>query len=77
MDFLDILITAKDENGEGLSDLAIRAEVDTFLFEGKPQKTSVSRRQRWYKNFFNLHVCLVCVFVFNKSRLFEHYALIT
>lgn len=35
LDFLDILITAKDENGEGLSDLDIRAEVDTFLFEGK------------------------------------------
>lgn len=34
LDFLDILITAKDENGEGLSDLDIRAEVDTFLFEG-------------------------------------------
>lgn len=34
LDFLDILITAKDENGEGLSDPDIRAEVDTFLFEG-------------------------------------------
>ncbi|XP_052715318.1 cytochrome P450 4F2-like [Crassostrea angulata] len=34
LDFLDILITAKDENGEGLSDLDIRAEVDTYLFEG-------------------------------------------
>ncbi|KAK3084660.1 hypothetical protein FSP39_017089 [Pinctada imbricata] len=34
LDFLDILVTAKDENGEGLSDLDIRAEVDTFLFEG-------------------------------------------
>ncbi|KAK3084838.1 hypothetical protein FSP39_019991 [Pinctada imbricata] len=34
LDFLDILVTAKDVNGEGLSDLEIRAEVDTFLFEG-------------------------------------------
>ncbi|XP_061189752.1 cytochrome P450 4F2-like [Saccostrea echinata] len=34
LDFLDILITAKDENGEGLNDQDIRAEVDTFLFEG-------------------------------------------
>ncbi|XP_062588046.1 ultra-long-chain fatty acid omega-hydroxylase-like [Saccostrea cucullata] len=33
-DFLDILITAKDENGKGLSPEEIRAEVDTFLFEG-------------------------------------------
>ena len=34
LDFLDILLTAKDENGVGLSPLEIRNEVDTFLFEG-------------------------------------------
>ncbi|KAH3871925.1 cytochrome P450 4F1-like isoform X2 [Dreissena polymorpha] len=34
LDFLDILLTAKDDNGLGLSDLDIRNEVDTFLFEG-------------------------------------------
>lgn len=34
LDFLDILLTAKDEQGLGLSDLDIRNEVDTFLFEG-------------------------------------------
>ncbi|XP_041376951.1 cytochrome P450 4F6-like [Gigantopelta aegis] len=34
LDFLDILLTAKDENGVGLSTLEIRNEVDTFLFEG-------------------------------------------
>ena len=34
LDFLDILLTARDENGKGLSPLDIRNEVDTFLFEG-------------------------------------------
>ncbi|KAK0061634.1 cytochrome P450 4F22 [Biomphalaria pfeifferi] len=33
-DFLDILLTARDEDGQGLSPLEIRNEVDTFLFEG-------------------------------------------
>ncbi|XP_060571286.1 cytochrome P450 4F12-like [Ruditapes philippinarum] len=34
LDFLDILLTAKDEQGRGLSPQEIQNEVDTFTFEG-------------------------------------------
>ena len=34
LDFLDILLTARDDDGCGLSDQEIQDEVDTFLFEG-------------------------------------------
>ncbi|XP_001375144.1 cytochrome P450 4A6-like [Monodelphis domestica] len=34
LDFLDILLCSKTENGDSLSDKELRAEVDTFMFEG-------------------------------------------
>ncbi|XP_072347360.1 cytochrome P450 4F3 isoform X2 [Scyliorhinus torazame] len=34
MDFLDILLLSKDEDGNGLSDEAVQSEADTFMFEG-------------------------------------------
>nr|KAG5710945.1 hypothetical protein BaRGS_013679 [Batillaria attramentaria] len=32
LDFLDILLTAKDDSGQGMTSLDIRTEVDTFMF---------------------------------------------
>jgi len=35
LDFLDVLLTARDSDGQGLTDQEIRDEADTFLFEGQ------------------------------------------
>nr|KAG5698942.1 hypothetical protein BaRGS_024863 [Batillaria attramentaria] len=40
LSFVDILLTAKDEDGNGMTPLEIRNEADTFLFEGFDTTTS-------------------------------------
>uniref|UniRef100_A0A8C8RAZ3 Cytochrome P450 4B1-like n=1 Tax=Pelusios castaneus TaxID=367368 RepID=A0A8C8RAZ3_9SAUR len=47
LDFLDVLLCAKDENGEGLCDQELRAEVDTFTFAGH-DTTSTSTSWLFY-----------------------------
>ena len=57
LDFLDILLTAKDEDGIGLSHEDIQAEVDTFLFEGTTQSSQLDFPLYW--------ISFIQIFVFN------------
>ena len=40
LDLLDVLLTTRDEDGNGLTDLEIREETDTFLFAGHDTTSS-------------------------------------
>lgn len=68
---LDMLISAKDENDDGLSDLDICAEVDTILFAGKTtfcvSKGIVQRNVRWFffANRINLSINLTFLSAIN------------
>ena len=48
LDFLDILLTVRDEDGTGLSDKEIQEQVDTFLFEGHDTTASALQWTLWY-----------------------------
>ncbi|OWF40062.1 cytochrome P450 4F6-like [Mizuhopecten yessoensis] len=52
LDFLDILMTAKDDSGAGLTDKEIRDEVDTFMFAGHDTTFAALR---WALYNFGLH----------------------
>ncbi|XP_065186410.1 cytochrome P450 4F12-like [Sycon ciliatum] len=54
-DFLDVLLTVKDEDGKGLTDTEIREQVDTFLFRG--HDTTASALQ-WIIHHLSVHADL-------------------
>lgn len=63
MDFLDILLTAKDEDGKGMSKEDIRNEVDTFMFEGTAKKKQ--NQKKTARTFQQVTSC-------KKLKIFEN-----
>ena len=62
LDFLDILLTARDDTGKGLTPEEIRNEVDTFLFEGKTLLSGINYIQQLLEIVVNdmYFVCMNC-----------------
>lgn len=52
IDFMDILLTAEDDTGSGLTRAEIRAEIDTLLFAGNQRqlRTFLFRKNNYKKN---------------------------
>ena len=50
VDFLDVLLSAQDEDGSTLSDTEIRNEVDTFLFAGNSTIVLFRQYPKCHKN---------------------------
>ena len=76
LDFLDILLTAKDEDGIGLSHEDIRAEVDTFLFEGTKKYSKLHFPLFWISFIQILSITFECIVSVgincHQTREFSH-----
>ncbi len=70
LDFLDILLTAKDDDNKGLTDQEIRDEVDTFLFEGETQVSGRPEREWMLKtpHFFQVYATLETIYLYGHPR---------
>ena len=48
LDFLDILLSVRDDDGQGLTDREVQEQVDTFLFEGHDTTASALQYSLYY-----------------------------